>query len=318
MTEVDWGQRSSSISLDRRQFLVGSASLAGVGALWTPGRAQARPHAFEHGAFEITVLSDGHLQLPATIHAPDQPPEEVRRLLQESGLDPEQLQPAANPVLIRSGSDLTLVDTGSGQNFQPTVGKLLDNLAAGFDPGAVTKVVFTHAHPDHIWGTTGAGGELHFPNAHYYVSSVEWDFWTNPDLMTRMPQEMHGFVTGAQTNLSAVEDRVTMVNPGDEIATGISIVDSAGHTPGHISLFVEGNEGLLVPADAITEPAIYFPHPEWRFAYDMDPDLAVASRKKMLDQAAADRIKMLGFHWPYPGLGFAERRGSGYRYVPAA
>lgn len=305
------------LTISRRQFLAGSAGMAAVivGAL--PARAKARPHTFTHGAFEITVLSDGHLEFPASIHGLGQPPEAVQALLQAAGLDREVLKPAANPALIRAGSDLILVDTGSGDGFQPSAGRMLENLAAaGIEPGAITRVVFTHAHPDHIWGTTASDGTLLFPNAAYYVSAVERDFWMTPDLESTMPREMHPLVAGARANLEAVADRLTVVRPGDDIVSGISVVDTAGHTPGHISLALEGEDGLLIPADAITEPAIYFAHPEWLFAFDMDGGQAVASRKAILDRAATDRMKMLGFHWPYPGTGFAERHGSAYRFVP--
>jgi glyoxylase-like metal-dependent hydrolase (beta-lactamase superfamily II) len=316
MLEFGSLQRWTRFSLNRRQFIAGTASLVGGGIWPGPDYAQAGSYRFRHGDFDIAVLSDGHLVLPATIHGIDVPREEVQRVLKEGGLDPDQMRPAANPALIRSRFDLILVDTGSGSTFQPTAGKLLDNLAAaGIDPKSITKVVFTHAHPDHIWGTTDAGGALRFPNARYYISAVEWDFWMDPDVVKKLPDQMHALVTGAQRNLAAVRDRVTMTKPGDDIVTGISVVDSPGHTPGHISLVLAGDDGLLVPADAITEPTVYFPHPEWRFAYDMDSDLAVANRKKLLDRAATDRIKMLGFHWPYPGLAFAERKGTAYRYV---
>jgi len=317
MSERDQPKRPPQPVLSRRQIMIGGASLAGAGIWVAPCLAQTGPYRFRNGDFEITVLSDGHLVLPATIHGLDAPQEEIQRLLKEAGLDSDQVKPATNPALIRTRSDLILLDTGSGANFQPTAGKLLDNLAAAsIDPKSITKVVFTHAHPDHIWGTIGAGGALHFPNAAYYVSAVEWDFWMDPGLMTKLPNQMHVFVTGAQANLAAVKNRVTMVKPGDDIVTGLSVVDSSGHTPGHISLVLSGSEGLLIPADAITEPAVYFPHPEWRFAYDMDNDVAVANRKRLLDRAATDRMKMLGFHWPYPGLGFAERKGTAYRYMP--
>lgn len=309
-------QQPTRFSVSRRRFIVGAASLVGAGTWPRPAQAQAGPYLFKHGDFEITVLSDGHLVLPTTIHGLDAPREDVQQLLKEAGLDPDQVTPATNPALIRTGSDLILVDTGSGAAFQPTAGRLLGNLAAaGIDPKSISKIVFTHAHPDHIWGTTGAGGALHFPNADYFVSAVEWDFWMDPDLTRKLPDQMHVFITGAQSNLAAVKNRVTMLKPDDDIVTGISVVDSPGHTPGHISLLLAGDTGLLIPADAITEPAVYFPHPEWRFAYDMDSDLAVANRKKMLDRAATDKMKMLGFHWPYPGLGFAERKGTAYRYV---
>jgi glyoxylase-like metal-dependent hydrolase (beta-lactamase superfamily II) len=304
-------------AFSRRDLMIGVASLAAAGLWATTTSAQTAFYNFRHGDFDITVLSDGHLVLPTTIHGLDASREDVERLFKEAGLAPDQVKPATNPVLIRTRSDLILLDTGSGTNFQPTAGKLLDNLAAAsIDPKSISKVVFTHAHPDHIWGTLGLGDELNFPNAAYYVSAVEWDFWMDPGLKTKLPEQMHVFVTGAQANLTAVKNIVTMVKPGDDIITGLSVLDSAGHTPGHISLLLAGREGLLIPADAITEPAVYFPHPEWRFAYDMDSNVAVANRKKLLDRAATDKMKMLGFHWPYPGLGFAERKGTAYRYVP--
>jgi glyoxylase-like metal-dependent hydrolase (beta-lactamase superfamily II) len=304
-------------ALNRRDLMIGAASLASAG-LWSgQGNAQTTFYNFRHGDFDITVLSDGHLVLPTTIHGLDVSREDVERLLKDAGLAPDQVKPATNPVLLRTKSDLILLDTGSGTNFQPTAGKLIDNLAnANIDPKSITKVVFTHAHPDHVWGTIGLGGELNFPNAAYYVSAAEWDFWMDPGLKSKLPEPMHIFVSGAQANLGAVKNVATMVKPGDDIVTGLSVVDSAGHTPGHISLVVAGGEGLLIPADAITEPAVYFPHPEWRFAYDMDSTVAVANRKKLLDRAASDKMKMLGFHWPYPGLGFAERKGTAYRYIP--
>jgi hypothetical protein len=155
-------------ALSRRRLLVGAASLASAGLWSVPGLAQAAPYRFRQGGFEIMVLSDGHLVLPSTIHGLDAPREEVQRLLKEDGLHPEELKPATNTALIRTSSDLILVDTGSGADFQPTAGKLLGNLAAAnIDPKSVTKVVFTHAHPDHIWGKIGAGGALSFPNAAY-------------------------------------------------------------------------------------------------------------------------------------------------------
>ena len=305
------------VAVSRRQVLAG---LAGFGAAATLPRhvwAQAAPHTFTQGDFEITVVSDGHLVLPSNILAPDAPPEERQALFEALGIG-EEVQPAMNAPLIRAGSDLILIDNGSGGEFQPdTSGKLAENLAAaGIDPGSITKVVFSHAHPDHIWATAAEGG-LRYPNATYYVSSAEWDFWTNPDLKSQMPEEMHGFVDGAVKHLTAVKDRVTMVKAGDDIVTGIRVLDTAGHTPGHISLEVAGGEGLIITADAIAVPEVYFPHPDWTFGFDADPAMAVTKRTAMLDRAATDKIRMLGFHWTYPGVGFAERDGTAYRFVPS-
>ena len=137
------------------------------------------------------------------------------------------------------------------------------------------------------------------------------------DILTQMPKEMHPFVLGAQKHLNGVKDRVTMVKPGDDIVSGIRVLETFGHTPGHVSFEVAGDGGLVIVGDAIGLPFIYFPHPEWRLGFDAIHDLAIANRKKLLDRAAADKTKLLGFHWPYPGVGHAERKDSAYRYVAA-
>jgi glyoxylase-like metal-dependent hydrolase (beta-lactamase superfamily II) len=194
----------------------------------------------------------------------------------------------------------------------------MENLKlAGVDPAAITKMVFTHAHPDHIWATVNSGGSPNFPNAVYYCAAAEWDFWMGKDILTQMPKEMHPFVLGAQKHLEGAKDRITMVRPGDDIVTGIRVLDTHGHTPGHVSFEVAGDDGLIIVGDAIGLPAMYFPHPEWRLAFDAMHDVAVAKRKVLLDRAATDKTKMLGFHWPYPGVGYAERKDGAYQYVAA-
>jgi glyoxylase-like metal-dependent hydrolase (beta-lactamase superfamily II) len=283
------------------------------------GLGAGRAAHLQAGRLRSHVVSDGYLSFPALAIAPDAPPEELKALLQAAGqLEGENATPAANAVLIRSGSDLILFDTGSGPRSQPTAGKLPDSLAAaGVEPGQITKVVFTHGHLDHIGGTLAEGGALRYPNASYFAAAAEWDFWMDPELFAKMPKEMHGFITGAQTNLSAVKDRVTRLNPGEDVVTGIRFVDTAGHTPGHISIEVAGGEGLIITGDAAVNPFVFFEHPEWRFSFDAIPELAVETRKKLLDRAATDKVKLLGFHWKYPGVGFAERKDNVYRYVPA-
>jgi glyoxylase-like metal-dependent hydrolase (beta-lactamase superfamily II) len=318
MLRFDPLKPASGPVLDRRRFIIGAAGLAASAAwpvrLW----AAEAPFTFKQGDFEVSVVSDGHLTLPSNIFAGDAPPEERKALLDAAGLGGENIMPAANPVVIRTGSDLILFDTGSGTSFQPTAGKLIENLtAAGIDPGSITKVVFTHGHPDHMWGTVAEAG-LKFPNATYYSGAAEWDFWNNPDIFNQMPPEMHDFVKGAQRNYVAVKDRVTMLKPGDEIVTGISALDTAGHTPGHMSFEVAGGEGLIIVADVLPLPAVYFPHPEWKFGFDASHDMAIAARQKLLDRAATDKMKMIGFHWPYPGVGFAERKDTAYQYVPVS
>jgi glyoxylase-like metal-dependent hydrolase (beta-lactamase superfamily II) len=303
-------------TLDRRTFL--AASAAGFAARALPAVA-ATPYAFRHGAFDVTVVSDGHLVLPTSFLAPGAPPPERDALLKAAGQPGEQYNSPTNITLIRTSSDLILIDMGSGDRFMPTAGKLWDNLkAAGIDKAKVTKVVFTHGHPDHLWGIVDELDDLVIPDAAFYVASAEWDFWTGENATRGLPAERAGFVTGARRNYTAIKDRVKTVKAGDEIVSGLRIIDTPGHTQGHVSIELAGADGLIVGGDALIDPVIYFRHPEWYYTGDHMPDQAAATRRKLLDRLAADRSKLIGFHLPYPGVGTVERKDRAYRFVASA
>jgi glyoxylase-like metal-dependent hydrolase (beta-lactamase superfamily II) len=276
-------------------------------------------YSFVQGEFEITVVSDGYITVPIDIVAPEGSAEERNNILRRTGnLAAGLVESKTNIPLIRKGNDLIMVDVGSGDKYQPSDGRLSTNLGtAGVDAGAVTKVVFTHAHPDHVWGTLTEDGCLRFPNATYYVGAAEWNFWMDPDYRNNMPSVLHEFAEGARRDLGAVRDRVVMLKPGDDIVTGLRALDTAGHTPGHLSLEMAGGEGLIITADAATNEIASFQHPRALFGYDTIPDLAISNRARLIERAASDRIKLLGYHWTYPGVGYAERSGTGYRYVGA-
>ena len=279
-----------------------------------PARGQAFD--FQQGDFSVTVLSDGSISIPGDIFTMDAPADRVADLLTCLGAAEGLVSVATNIPLIRTGNDLILVDIGGGHRYQPTDGKLYENLAAaGFDAAAVTKVVFTHAHPDHIWATLTESGQLRFPNATYFIGAAEWDFWMDPDYLTTMPSVLHEFAQGTRRDLGAVKDRVVMLKHGDDVVTGFRALDTPGHTPGHLSFELAGREGLIIAADVATNQIVSFEHPNWRQGFDTIPEAAIASRKSLLDRAAADQTKLLGYHWNYPGIGYVERRGSGFRFV---
>lgn len=306
--------------LNRRKFLAGSAALASVALMPWKALAQAAPsQSFAQGDFEITVVSDGELTLPLSLFGPDADPAQLEEIAKRLNWTPPNASPKANLAILKSGSELILVDNGSGTKFQPSAGKLVENMkAAGMDPADVTKVILTHAHLDHLGGTTSADGAPLFANAAYYVGEAEWNFWMDPDLLSKMPAEMADFVTGAQRELGAIKDKVTMIKPGDDIVTGIRAIDTAGHTPGHLSVEVAGGEGLIITADASTNEIVAFEHPDWKFAFDAIPDLAIQNRKALLDRAATDKIKLMGYHWAYPGIGFAEKKDAAYVFAKAS
>ncbi len=308
----------NTLEMTRRQLLrCGSA--AGVLSL-LPGSAHAKSdYGFTQGEFKITVLSDGFITLPGEILVPDASAQERADILARTDAPGGVVRAKTNIPLIRKGNDLILVDIGAGRKYQPSDGDLTDNLkAAGTDPADVTKVVFTHGHPDHIWATLAEDGSLRFPNATYYVGATEWNFWMDPDYLTSMPEGLHDFARGAQRDLGAVGDRIVMLQPGDDVVTGLSVLDTAGHTPGHLSLELAGPEGLIITADVANNEIVSFEHPDWTFGYDTDPELAIQTRRRLLDRAAADRIKLLGYHWQYPGVGYVERKGSAFRFVGAS
>lgn len=304
-------------SPSRRQFMSAGAALATVPLLPT-GAYAAESHRFTHGAFEVIVFSDGFIMLPAEVLLPNLAPDERTRFLQRLGGTPESAPVHVNIPLIRTGSDLILVDNGSGTNFQASAGKLAANLkAAGVDPGSITKVVFTHAHPDHSGATVNPDGTLLCPNANYFISDAEWRFWTDPNYERTLPAALHGFARGAQRDLFAIKERLTRVKPGDEIVPGMRVVDTRGHTPGHVSLELAGRDHLVITGDVATSNVIFFKHPDWHFGFDTDPELALKNRRAFLDRAAAEKLKLLGYHWTYPGVGYAERQGGAYQFIAA-
>jgi len=318
---------SSKRHADGGELLASRRDVLAAGPLAAPALAMlsAAPRAalakdeifsFRHGDFDIGVISDGYLTIPSEIFTPDAAPEERARILGRLDTHEGSVHTPTNIPVFRSKTDIILFDIGGGHGYQPSDGRFLHNLrAAGFDAAAVTKIVFTHAHPDHIAATLASDGTLQFPNATYFVGAAEWDYWMDPDFFTKSPQAIHGFGRGAQRDLGAVKDRVVMLKPGDDVVSGIRAIDTAGHTPGHLSFEISGGEGLIVTADAATSEIVALEHPDWRFGYDTLPEVAIRSRKRLIDRAAVDKTKLLGFHWTYPGVGFVEARGSAYRFI---
>ena len=303
------------LKLNRRTVL--AAAAAGFAARALPAFASS-PYAFKHGAFDVWVVSDGHLVVPTSFLAPGAPPSEREALLKAAGQTGEQYQSPTNVTLVRSERDLILIDMGSGDRFMPSAGKLWDNLkAAGIDKAKITKVIFTHGHPDHLWGTVDELDDLVAPGASFFVAKAEWEFWHGDNASRGLPAERAGFVTGARRNYAAIKDKVRLLNSGDEVVAGLRIIDTPGHTQGHVSVELAGGDGLIVGGDVLTHPLNSFQHPEWKPIADHVPDQATATRRRLLDRLATDRSRLIGFHLPYPGVGVVERKDGAYRFVPA-
>jgi glyoxylase-like metal-dependent hydrolase (beta-lactamase superfamily II) len=305
---------------DRRAVLAGlGAALAAPHFRIDPVFAALPAFRYAVGSIELTVVSDGALSVPLSFSLPEIPPLEAAAFLASRGLPAAGRPIPTNVTLVKSGSELIVVDAGSGANFQPTAGKLAENLEAeGIEPAGVTKVVFTHGHADHLWGAIDDFDDTErFANATYVMSAQEWDFWLDPDTRSRAPDWLKGMALASARILKRLERKIERRRNDEEIATGLRYVETAGHTPGHMSVMLEsGRERLLIGADALSHAAVSFARPDWRWGSDYDSDRAVATRRRLLDQLATDRIPLIGFHVPWPGHGMVERSGSAYRFAP--
>jgi glyoxylase-like metal-dependent hydrolase (beta-lactamase superfamily II) len=291
--------------VNRRTVLagIGAASVLPVRGLAAP------PHRLKLGDFELTVLSDGYLTVPTRSLARNATDTEISASI---GASSPFVTPPCNITLVRTPSETILIDVGAGPHFMTGAGQLVDNMqAAGIDRNAITKVVFTHAHPDHLWGVLDDFDDTPmFPKASYLIAAAELDFWLDQDAISGLPDDRKNFGPGAKRNLERIKDKLQTIVPGQDIVPGMRALDTAGHTVGHISVELAiGQETMVVLGDALTHATISFAYPEWMPAADHhDPARAVAMRKSLLDslRPAVNRSSVSTF--PSPGLDLSSAR----------
>ncbi|WP_419899878.1 MBL fold metallo-hydrolase [Roseomonas sp. USHLN139] len=324
------------ISMTRRGLVAGAAALAATPLLSSLGSRPAEAaapflnslppawHRFRFGEFEATVISDGRLPLGKPVPAfPASPPAEIVGLLEGAFLPPDAATLEQNILVLNTGKQLILFDTGMGDSmgpaskmFGPTTGKMLENMrAAGIQPEQIDLVVLTHAHCDHCWGLTDASGAKVFPNAQVALSEADLRYWTD-DNNKRGPDFMTPFIDGAKKNLSAYRDRMIMVQDGKEVAPGIVAMAAPGHTVGHhVYAITSGNQTMVNTGDLAHHHILLLKKPMWEFSFDTDPKLSAQSRSRMLDRLATDRHAILSYHFPWPGLGHVAKAGEGYDWI---
>jgi glyoxylase-like metal-dependent hydrolase (beta-lactamase superfamily II) len=316
-------------TLTRREALRlggGAAALAaaGVGA---PGLAHAaapmlgvlRPQAyrFKLGSFEVANVMDGFVQNPS-LHptfGADQPKEAVETLAKANGI-PTNFDHHYVPTLVNTGKELVLFDAGNPRGRMPTAGKLVENLAAaGYKPEQIDVVVITHGHPDHIGGLVGEDGKPTYPNARYAFGEVELDFWRKGE---NVREARKANLDMYRKIVLPLAEKATLLKPDGEVVPGIRAVNAYGHSPGMLAFHVEsGGQRLLIWGDVANQYVVSIQQPEWGTGFDDVKDVAIATRKRVLDMVATDKVPVAGFHMPFPSLGWVERAGTGYRWVPA-
>jgi glyoxylase-like metal-dependent hydrolase (beta-lactamase superfamily II) len=280
---------------------------------------------YKVGDFDVTLLSDGFFPMdPAGLFAQSASADQAAAAAKDAFL--QENQPATghvNGLLIQSGRDNILIDTGCGSGFGPTTGKLAARLAlAGITPGEITAIILTHLHPDHVGGLVSPIGEFALPNAKVIVTPTEKAFWSQPapDLSkSGVPDGMRPMmIAAASQSLQLTAERLQPIEAGRSVVAGVKLLDAPGHTPGHVAVHLEsGPHELVYISDLLHLPQVQFSRPDWHVAFDADPVQATATRKLFLDRIASNRTLIAGSHLPFPALGHVRARGGAYEWVPA-
>ena len=302
------------MTITRRDFMAGSAGvLAASGLGLMPRTAHAQ---IDLGDMRLDVVSDGSLTLPADFIFGPMPKDQLQPVLDAYGLSSDVLTPPCNVTLMRSGDRTVLFDVGSGPDFAPNAGTLLASLAAlDVAPEDVTDVVFTHAHPDHLWGLLDDFDDPLFNKASYMIGKREWDYWMNPNTVDDIGDARAAFAVGAARRLDLIKDNIAFFEDDDEIMPGVAARATLGHTPGHMSLEVRsGSDAVMILGDCIGNHHVAFAKPGWASGSDQDQDLAAKTRTALLDQLTHDQTRVIGFHLPQ-GVGHVEKAAEGYRFI---
>lgn len=298
--------------ISRRRFLSGLTACSGVNAVSSLAFADTKL-----GAATLTTVSDGHLVLPGGFAFDTMPQTELMEVLKPFGLSTAEVTPDCNIALYRDGTHTVLFDVGSGPDFMPTAGRLTATLEAiDLAPEDITHVIFTHAHPDHIWGLLDEFDDPVFANAQYMMGRDEWDYWWNPETVQTIGDARASFAVGAKRRMEVIEDAVSLFDDGQEILPGIAALATYGHTPGHMSFELRhGSDAAMVTGDAIANHHVAFVKPDWPSGADQDPDQAIIARRMLLDRLSTENMMLAGFHLPGGGIGRVEASGDGYRFI---
>jgi glyoxylase-like metal-dependent hydrolase (beta-lactamase superfamily II) len=316
----------SETDITRRAVLAGGAVLSAAPMMAmqsAPAEAQMpmfgpiRPAVYrvKLGGFEITTILDGAVLLdgPVGTYGVNQPEADVKKFAADHLLPENKIENTFTPVIVNTGREVVLLDTGNGAARRPDAGKLAATLDfAGLKNDQIDIVAITHFHPDHIGGLMESGNPT-FPKARYVVGQAEYDFWTNKDRMSG-PTEANAKLV--QTNVVPLAEKTTFIKPGEDVITGITSIDVSGHTPGMLAFNIESQgKRLVVTGDTVNHYVMSLERPEWHVRFDMDKEKGVETRKRMLDMLASDKLPFSGYHMPFPSIGYVERAGDSFRWV---
>lgn len=301
-----------SHSISRRAALVAGAALPMAAGLGLPRIARAQQaegmemelpthRVFMLGDVKVTDLLAGSRVVPDphSIFGLNVDDETFAQVSDEHFIPSDKARFFFNPVLIEAGGEVILVDTGTDP-----AGITAALEAAGKQPSDVTHVVLTHMHGDHIGGLMTEAGEKTFANAAHHAGRVEFDYWAG--------QENEGF----ESKVRPLEGELNFLAEGDQVGP-LTTMEAFGHTPGHLVFTVAGGESdLLLMGDLANHYVWSVGQPDWHVSFDVDKEMAVETRRRVLSMAAENRMPVMGYHMPFPGLGYVSAEGEGFRWMP--
>ena len=318
----------NDMSLSRRRLLAGASATTALGLFGSAPEARAKApmqntqapsfYRFKIGSIEATVVSDGPLPIgPAsrTFRGPSEA--ELGKMFADHFLPTDNVVLEQNALVINTGDRLALFDTGMSSVKRPNTqtGRLLTSLKqAGIDPKDIDAVVLTHPHIDHSGGMVADDGSRNFPNAQVYMTEIDFDFWMDDK---RLGTPAEGSARTARKNLPPYRDRIIFIKDGQEILPGVQAMQTPGHTVGHTVYMITSGGKTICNIGDVAHHVILFKHPRIEVAFDTDSKQGAQSRVKLFDTLAAQRIPLLVFHMPWPGLGQLAKHGDGFRYVPS-
>lgn len=321
------------MTTDRRTLFAGSAAVAAAMAL--PAAAQQAPapaaptatnaqapgfYRFKLGGLTVTTVHDGFARRPVQGFVRNAELSEVQAVLASNFMPADTLTIPFTMTFVTTPAGLVVFDAGNAtQAGSATAGQAAANMrAAGIDPARVVAVIFSHFHGDHISGLTSADGQRLFPNAELVVPATEWAWWTDEGNVTRSPEGQRPNFANTKNRFTPYQGRIRQIADGAEAVPGIRAVAAYGHTPGHTMYHIaDGGEQMMYVADITNRPELMAPKPEWQIVFDFDGDMAAATRRRMLDRVATDRMRVTGYHFPFPSNGYFVKDGNGYRFVLA-
>ncbi len=318
------------MTIHRRTVFGGAAALLGAPLLpgMRPVAAQPAPagsaapgfHRFRIGGWTVTTVWDGFFARPLEGFFHNAPLPEIQAASRDAYLPTDRFVITFTVTFAQRGDTLAVFDAGNGVTpAAATNGKMIANMAAaGIDPARVTHVIHSHFHGDHINGLLNAEGGRAFPNAQVLVPTTEWAWWSDAGNATRSPEGQRGNFANKARRFAPYEGKISQFQPGAEVIPGVTSIAAYGHTPGHtIFRIADGSEQMMFVADITNRPELMMARPDWQIVFDFDGDTASATRRRVLDMVATDRIRVTGYHFPFPASGHVARMGNGFRFVPA-